>query len=188
MIILLQTTSVFRGVLRVVFTKRRKFRNLTQPGKEAAMAPQIRVVRVFVDYGLPFEKMVEAGRYDDVDLWAASLFAPTRIRSNGEIELHLLFYDRPPIATNGDLYRELAQLKKRAGETAEILALGALYPNFQREFPIGAFGSRDNQFNGGHARYPCLDSYEGKRRFGPIWDDPYTTWNNQGGAILAVPE
>jgi len=155
------------------------------------MGLEVRVIRTRIDYNLSLSTMVVEGRFDCIGYEMLARYSHFPNRGIGDVELNLLFFDRPPLMTDGSLTRLLSEMHLRSGETPELLKIGALEPEWQRQFPIVAFGSWANahlgkKVNDGHTQYPCLDTFEEQRRFTDLWDDPYSNWSGKGGAILAV--
>ena len=125
------------------------------------------VYSVTVDYGLSLAKMIKAGKYDYVnsDINAKN-FPVARI---GKVEMKNL--ELVHLNCNASTDEAIQEIGKRGlglGDLPMLLALGAKYPELQREFPVAALGSswvnRD-----GFRRVACLWSDDGNRRLYLDW-------------------
>lgn len=100
--------------------------------------PTITVYPISVDYGMKFEAMVKAGRYDWTNSDITAEHFP--VKGEGAVELkaqaQLVHFGRD--MDDGDVTRELDALGFRDGAIEELLAFGAKYPDLLREFPIVA--------------------------------------------------
>jgi hypothetical protein len=91
---------------------------------------------VGVNYGLPVRAMVKGGKYD----WASSdinsrHFPPTG-KGKSRVRIRLVHSDRN--MESDEVLRELDRQNLRPVTLPELLALGAKYPDLQRQFPIVA--------------------------------------------------
>lgn len=118
---------------------------------------------VTVDYDSRLESMIEDGQYHwkNPDITAKNF----PIDSKGKVETRIDLVDLvqfKPHARSDEILRELDRLGMRPATLPELLALGATYPEKQREFWIVALGSvgRDKY---GFPCFPCLCS--------EVWSD-----------------
>ena len=98
------------------------------------------VYSVTVDYGLSLAKMIKAGKYDYVnsDINAKN-FPVARI---GKVEMkNLELVHLNCNASTDEAIREIGKRGLGLGDLPMLLALGAKYPELQREFPVAALGS-----------------------------------------------
>ncbi len=134
-----QFSQAFDPVNR--FAAVRKSSGEVQPSHVEAVQPTITTFRVLVNYDQTVKDMVQAGKYD----WSGSLFQvtsdnfPINHRAAGTVEIVLVHFHRP--VGMSEALGELDKMGLRPAELPELLALGAAYPEKQREFPIIALGS-----------------------------------------------
>ena len=92
-----------------------------------------------VNYGQSVEDALKAGNYDWVNDYITSRnFPPTR-RGTETVEVSLVHFGR--VMTSDEVLEELDRQGLRPATVEELLALGAQYPDLQRQFPIIALGS-----------------------------------------------
>jgi hypothetical protein len=135
--------------------------------------------RVTVDYSLTSQEMIAAGHYDEVDdridEWNFSIFGEGKV----ERELVLVRLNRTV-----NLLEAMAELDRRGlmpAKPGDLLALGAEFPDLQREFPIVLFNSL--WLEEGFIRlFPRLWEYEGQRKLGWCYVDEQF----EGCGFLAV--
>ncbi|PIR97979.1 MAG: hypothetical protein COT89_01875 [Candidatus Colwellbacteria bacterium CG10_big_fil_rev_8_21_14_0_10_42_22] len=94
---------------------------------------------ITVDYGLSVEAMVKAGRYDWVNDYITSRNFPTKKKGKKQVVVELIHLNRS--VSTDDALKELDKMGMRPAELHELLALGQMYPELQREFPVVALGS-----------------------------------------------
>lgn len=94
---------------------------------------------VTVDYTLPLMEMIKAGRYDWVNPDITEEHFPVKGEGIREVVVELIHFGR--FMETDDVLRELDRLDLRPATIEELLALGAKYPEVQREFPVMALGS-----------------------------------------------
>jgi len=130
-----------------------------------AVQPTITSFPVVVNYDQTVKDMVKAGKYD----WSGSLSQvtsdnfPINHRAAGTVEIMLVHFHRH-MGWN-EAIGELDKMGLRPAELPELLAIGATYPEKQREFPIIALGSACC----GQQWFPSLDYHN--------WDDWGRTLN-----------
>lgn len=147
----------FRKVLGLVALEPRAVAN-------AATYPSFTVP---VDYALSLPEMITAGRYDDV----SNSITPERFPIQGigkrETVIHLVHPGKE--VESQPLIDEMDALGYRPATIAELLALGAKYPELQREFPIIALGSVAEV--GGDRVVAFLDRWFRERKLLLCWFD-----------------
>lgn len=146
-------------------------------GRLEILMPEARVVEspthpVTVDYGMTLEQMIAAGRYDSQNGDITAEHFPLQGTGKVEVELHLVHLNK--VVSTEEVLAELDRRNLRPAKIEEILALGAKYPNLQKEFPVVALGSVWQRSHGD--RYvACLGRWLGERCldlgwFGSDWD------------------
>lgn len=97
------------------------------------------VFTVVVDYSMSLADMIAVGRYDwtNSDITAENF--PVSGEGQKEVEVELVHLNRD--ASTEEVLEELERRGLRPAKIEELLALGAKYPELQKEFPIIAFGS-----------------------------------------------
>lgn len=103
----------------------------------------ITTLNTLVDYQMPLEEAINAGNYAWVDENVRNGDFPyiKKIDSAQEVALQLVQFARWRMYDFLVLER-FKKLGLRAANLAELLALGATYPQLQEEFPITALGSK----------------------------------------------
>jgi len=94
---------------------------------------------VTVNYDLPVEDAVKAGKYDWMNSNVSSKNFPSKRKGTAEEEIVLVHFNRK--IDSDEAVRELGKMGLRPAELPELLAFGAKYPDVQREFPVVALGS-----------------------------------------------
>lgn len=139
---------------------------------KASSKPQVESFTIKVDYTKLLADMVAAGKYDYANEYIVAKNFPIEGTCSVETELVLVHFDRA--IQSDDVVKEMKQMRLRPATLPELLALGAKYPDLQREYPIVALGS-SWVGSGGRRRVPCLDYWSARRYlylrwFGPGWD------------------
>lgn len=134
---------------------------------------------LIVDYSQSFADMIAAGKYDWVNPDITADHFPITGTGKQEVRVELLHFNH--YFNNGD--EVLAEIDKlgyrpyRPAKIKELLALGAVQPELQRQFPIAALGSiwRDA---GGFRGFACLDRDGTNRGLDLYWvgDDFHDRW------------
>lgn len=152
-------------------------KGLAKKVAEVIMASRQKVgetYKVIVDYGLSLSKMIELGKYD----WFNDDITDKHFELQGagqhEVELVLVHLNRN--ATTKEVLEHLNSLGLEPAKIEQLLAIGAAYPELQKQFPIIALGSVWVDVNG--TRFcPYLDCHGGERRLGLAWSDDGIHWN-----------
>lgn len=92
-----------------------------------------------VNYDQSIEDARKRGNYDWENSDITSKNFPTNRKGTADVTIKLVHFDRSISSENA--IKELDKIGLRPAETHELLALGASYPELQREFPIIALGS-----------------------------------------------
>jgi hypothetical protein len=143
--------------------------------------PELPTFRVTVNYDLPFDQMVAAGKYQ----WFSEGLKASRkadvpadyfkLTGTGQQEvdivlLHLISYD-----IIEEVLAEMMRLDLRPATIEELLVLGAVQPHLQRDYPIVAFGSHCLLDGGDYV--PVLNNDGGRglilHYYNYEWDDDY---------------
>jgi hypothetical protein len=141
--------SVVQGWIQNQESLRKALREALAPnGKSADNAYPL-----VVDYGLSVETAVRAGRYDWSNDNITSRNFPTKRKEKRQVVVELVHLDRS--ASTEDVLRELDKADMRPAELHELLALGEVYPELQRGFPVVALGSVW-QYQNGYRDVPYL--------------------------------
>lgn len=145
----------FRKVLGLVALEPRAVAN-------AATYPSYTVP---VDYNLSLPDMITAGHYDDVN----DNITPERfpIQGSGKRQVTIALVHPGKEVESQPLIDEMDALGYRPATNAELLALGARYPELQREIPVIALGSLAEVR--AHRRVMYLDNWDGKRKLNLHW-------------------
>ncbi len=110
------------------------------------------ILKVVVDYGKSLAEMIAAGKYDgyiNSDITEKHFpipKIPAGLPTKFELNLELVHFNR--VITSNQVLDELRKQRLRPATLLELLALGATYPEKQREFPIVALGSVWRYLNG----------------------------------------
>ena len=111
---------------------------------------------VVVDYNLTVERLIRDGRYDWVNSDITSHNFPSSEKGKAAVDVFLVNFDRN--ISSEDAIREMGVQGLRPASLKELLALGVVYPNLQRENPIVALGSTW-RYPGGSLNVPYLDGH-----------------------------
>lgn len=137
---------------------------------EPTMAPPLRLV---VDYSLSLKKMIEDGKYDWVNKDITQKNFPTKREGKVNITIELFFFDR--YIDSQVAIKRIGQWGCRPARIEELCAIGAEYPDLQRQFSILALGTVRNL--NGNLCVPVLDGIVDRtlnlERFDDSWHDDY---------------
>lgn len=141
--------------------------------KAPAIEPKAYLVHaVEVDYGLSLKQMIEAGRYGYVN----DAITPDRflIEGGGKQTIEIVLSHFGEAIDSQEAIDRMDKEGYRPATIAELLALGAQYPDLQQKFPVVALGSCAEVL--GVRRVPDLDGWSGRRGlslgwFGSRWHD-----------------
>jgi hypothetical protein len=105
------------------------------------------IFRVTVNYDLPFEQMVAAGKYQWVseDIKASRKADPAdhfQLTGTGQQEIDIVLLHLNRDATTEEVLVEMRQQGLRPATIEELLVLGAVHAQLQEQFPVVALGSR----------------------------------------------
>lgn len=103
--------------------------------------------QVTVNYDLSVEEAVSLGKYDIVHPDFASVHFPAERNGTMNIAVEILWFSY--LATLDETLEDIEGWGFRPATLRELLAIGAQYPNYQREHWIEALGSigRDHRGN-----------------------------------------
>ncbi len=107
------------------------------------------VLEVRVDYALSFNEMVRAGKYDEVNSNITARHFPVKGKDNMNVKIELVQFSLD--MSSEQVLIELFQTGLRPALIEELLAVGVLYPELQRQFPIVELGSVWRQPEGGRS-------------------------------------
>ena len=93
---------------------------------------------ITVDYGLPLEHMIAAGRYDWIDDDITAERFPVKGEGVAEFETKLFRFD---VVSSGNAIKEIEAQGWQAAGIEHLLSFGAANPDEQRKYPIVALGS-----------------------------------------------
>lgn len=153
---------------------------LVKPGASGSQPAVPTTHQVTVDYGKTLEEMIAAGRYDTRNNDITAERFPFQGTGQVEVELHLVHLGRD--ASTDTVLAELDRRNLRPATIEELLALGAKYPNLQKQFPFVALGSVW-QHPGGRRGVACLGHWDAGRGLALDWFG--LDWNG-GCRFLAV--
>ncbi len=111
------------------------------------------VYPITVDYSMTLKQMIEAGRYDWVNSDITSKIFPVKGKGIVNLDTQLVHFRRDMSSEPG--IAEMDKMGLRPATHAELLAFGAKYPEFQRQFPIVALGSSDEVLGDRSVLYLC---------------------------------
>ena len=94
---------------------------------------------VCIDYALSFNEMVRAGKYDEVSSNITAEHFPVKGKGNMNVKIELVQFSLD--ISSEQVLTQLYQTGRRPAVIEELLALGAFYPEVQRQFLIVALGS-----------------------------------------------
>lgn len=95
--------------------------------------------KVLVDYTKSLKKMIQAGQYDWVNDDITSDHFPVKGNGQKEKEITLFYFNRD--ISSDDVIAEMGRAGYRPAKIEELLALGAVEKELQKQFPIIALGS-----------------------------------------------
>ena len=129
------------------FEAKRRGKKITREMQREAfgLEPLLVVYKVVVDYDISLAEMIEAGGYDWVNDDITAEHFPLKSEGKWEVEITLLHFNR---FISSDVAIEEAD---PVILLPELLALGARYPELQKQFPVVALGSVWQYRSGYHA-------------------------------------
>jgi len=133
---------------------------------EGRFAVNSDIYAISANYDLSVEKAVKAGKYDWSNSDITTKHFPSSRKGAAELEITLVHFDRE--IDSDEAIRELDKMGLRPVELPELLALGAKYPDVQREFPVIALGSVW-QYPLDYRFVPYLSESSGRRGLGLDW-------------------
>lgn len=95
--------------------------------------------KLTVNYDQSLAEMIAAGKYDWVNGDITQKNFPVKGKGQVELPLELVHFGR--LVGSDEVLAECERRGLRAATLPELLALGAAYPDPQRQFPIVALGS-----------------------------------------------
>tara|TARA_Y100000310_G_scaffold315100_1_gene365275 strand:- start:3907 stop:4371 length:465 start_codon:yes stop_codon:yes gene_type:complete len=127
------------------------------------------IYQVSCDYDQKIKDAVDAGDYPCTCIEITEDYFPRTRSGKADIEIELVHFDR--VIGSDEVIDELESCGLRPCELSELAALGAQYPDLQRELQIVALGSVwcDEQ---GNRNVPFLGMYGTERLLNLIWSDP----------------
>jgi hypothetical protein len=153
-------------------------------GKPASIP--VELYPITVDYSQSFAKMVAAGHYDWTNSDIVAEHFP--IEGEGKVKIMAQLVHLYHAANDRVVIAELDKRGLRPATIEELLAFGAKYPEFQREFLIVALGSYGWVHPRGDRRVPGLHGTGGRRNLDLHWERPQDPLNMWGDScrFLAV--
>lgn len=129
---------------------------------------------ITLNYGLFFEEMITAGKYDWKNDDITERHFPVKGEGMREVMTELIHFNR--YMESEDVLRELDKRGLRPATIEELFAFGAKYPELQRQFPVVALGSIWQHLD--YRDVPCLWGSTSERSldldwFGYRWHDCY---------------
>jgi hypothetical protein len=117
---------------------------------------------VTIDRSQSLDKLIVAGRYDEVEsaVWLVNF--PWKRKGTKEVALTLVQFDRP--LAPGEIKKLMGARGYRAAFAEELLTLGKEQPDLQRTIPIVALGS--GRIIDGRRRAVCLSGSQSTRSLG----------------------
>jgi len=97
------------------------------------------VFKILVDFRKTLQEAIQAGKYDWVNSDITQDHFPVQGGVQKEVEAVLFHFNR--IVTSDQAISEMEKQGFRPATIEELLALGASYPELQKQFPILALGS-----------------------------------------------
>lgn len=134
----------------------------------AARPPQLKRYRVVVDYDQSRDKIIKAGKYDEINDWFTDKHFAISGNGQHQVDLGLVDWD---IVQKGNLNNQ----KWTSAKVEHLLAFGAAFPEVQRKFAIIAHDSPVS--SGGNRGYPELLSRGSERWLFIRWRDSFETWD-----------
>lgn len=134
-------------------------------------------IKLVIDYTKTVEQVIADSNYDwkNDDITAQHFpVSPEMIGKKAEVSAKLFHFNRG--ISSDDVISEMDKAGYRPATLMELLVLGFLFPELQRQFPIVALGSVWHDA-GDYRLVPYLDVYGYKREldlswFGRDWDAP----------------
>lgn len=144
---------------------RSRFGQVLREGVRTANASGYPTYPVTIDSALSLQEMIAAGRYD----WVNDDITPEcfPIQRSGTKTTEIALVHRNKTVESQPLIDELDREGYRPATIEELLALGAKYPDLQREYPIVALGSVAEV--GGGRCVVCLDRWRDERGLDLLW-------------------
>ncbi len=124
-------------------------------------------LKITVDYTQTLQEMIEKGKYDWVNSNIIQKNFPIRGEGKEEVRIKLFHFDC--VISSRDAIAEMDRQGFRPATLPELLALGAVKPELQKEFFIVAFGSRWQFPPGGILNVPVLSWNAQERRLRLDW-------------------
>ena len=121
---------------------------------------------VTVDYDQSVDQSVRSGRYDWANDDITSRNFPSGNVGRTQIDIFLLSFEAP--ISSEDAIREMEKQGLHPATLKELLALGVVYPDLQRENPIVALGSTCHH-PGGYVFVPVLHRRDSYRHLDLFW-------------------
>lgn len=121
-----------------------------------------------VDRDRPLARLIDAGRYDHANEYVIEERFPVRGEGVREERLALVCLERG--ASTEEVGQELDRPELRPAGIAELLALGAAFPDLQRAFPIVALAAAA-VYPHDYLRIPFLWGSLRTRRLDLRWDE-----------------
>jgi hypothetical protein len=169
------------GVERAIAALRREF--FGEPTIEAPTS-----YFISVDKSRSLAEMIRAGRYDN-EKNALQILIEERfpVVRTGQLQYEKELFLIPPSCDGITTKAWKAELEANGWEleqTPELLALGAKYPDLQRDHYIIAFGS-SWRYPGGDVDSPVLWSHDGEREAATFWYYPVGLWASHRRALVS---
>ncbi len=127
---------------------------LAQKMAELVVGPRKSAYKVTVDYAQSLAEMIKAGKYDWVNSDITAEHFPIQGKGKQDVEVVLFHFGKE--ITSEQVLEVLETQGYRGAKIEEMLALGAAYPELQKQFPILTLGSVW-QGPGGSRFVPYLD-------------------------------
>ncbi len=127
-------------------------------------------ISLTVGYSQTVEQMIAAGKYDrknSDDITDKHFPLPAELSGQKTAVSSKLFHFNRDISSENAI-AEMDKAGYRPAILSELLALGAKYPELQRQFPIVALGSVWHDADGDRV-VPCLSVDGGERELGLDW-------------------
>lgn len=108
------------------------------------MTRTVETLIVTVDSRQTFAQMIEAGAYDHINSQITEASFPVGRGDVATRELILVHLGR--VSSTDEVRHELDSMGVRSGRIEDLLALGATYPELQRQFPIVTLGAIESSY------------------------------------------
>lgn len=137
-------------------------------------------LKVEVDYTKSLDEMIQAGNYD----WAHGAITSKRfpIQGQGRTNVELVLFHFNGQMTSTEVIAEMERQGYRPARIEQLLALGAAYPELQKEFHIICLGSVCQHPNGDR-HVPCIDLIADKRELDLFLFDSAWTAHDHFAAV-----